>query len=125
MVKTQDDLEQDIIGAIPEDDFEDVETAIGDAWDFKANGSLTGSYLGEASFPVDDRMQNVYQFHPLDGEPHEIAFVWASNSLRGFAGKAIVGDVYRITYMGKVNFTNPKTHETFEVNDYKVQHKAR
>ena len=121
--KTQEELDIDV--QIPEDDFEDVETEIGDAWDFKANGALTGEYLGEASFPVDDRMQTVYQFHPLDGSAHEVAFVWASNNLRGFAGKAVVGDIYRITYMGKVERTNSKTGQTFEVNDYKVQHKAR
>jgi hypothetical protein len=105
-----------------EDVFEDVATAIGDAWDFAKQPVLTGNYLGSATIEMDDRDQEVFQFAPVS-DPSAIVFVWASNSLRGFAGKAVLGDVYRFTYLG-TTAVEAKNGETYEVRQYKVQHKA-
>lgn len=113
------------------DGWDTISSGLGQEWDWH-DGPLVGNFLGTLETEVPDknsdipnatRTTNVHQFAPSDA-PDETVFIWGSVNLdKDMANDAIqVGDLLRITYLGKDSFTG-KDGKPRTANKYKVQAK--
>lgn len=97
---------------VPQDDeWERVQSGLGEQWDFEKQGDLVGTWVGaeiiELKEPgLDGKTEaTAYMFQVEDGSQ---VFLWQSYALTNALEKVGVGERLKIAYKGQRDFTGEK-----------------
>ena len=102
-----------------EEEWETVQTGLGQSYDPETKGPLVGDYLGSTSKLIEDRDQTVHQFSPVN-EPDMIYFIWGGYELDEAMSKITQGTRCRISFAGRDQF-KAKDGKPRQIKHYKVQ----
>jgi hypothetical protein len=102
--------------------WQQLRPGLGREWNFDADGPLVGHWVGEETVPLDPtpqdpRTEAIALTFAVQGTGEDV-FVWQSYELSKALEQAGVGDLLRITMLGRDSFTTsdgPRTVKRYRV----------